>query len=150
MRSPFLVVVLLSTFTAKSSCSTLARVAIQQRKRLDSRTLFQGGWALGLSGSGSSSPSDAPVFCNTTDLHAACCPSGQFCYSTDAEQYCCPSSKPFPTFCFMSSEGFLLLLTCGQSPTAKRQLSTFLSAQTQHGHSTAARAVATTAVSLAK
>ncbi|KUJ07607.1 uncharacterized protein LY89DRAFT_789672 [Mollisia scopiformis] len=58
---------------------------------ISKRVTYNGGWALGLSGS--SCPSDAPVACSTQSgsVNPMCCPSGQTC-SGDIRPYCCPTS----------------------------------------------------------
>jgi hypothetical protein len=98
----FLAVAWLS-LTAAVDARTAAVPAIQ---KLSSRAEYQGGWALALEGSASTTcPADAPVLCSSDLVTPGCCPTGQTCINgagADAN-YCCPTSTSLAFFPFPPS-----------------------------------------------
>ncbi|RFU29253.1 hypothetical protein B7463_g7097, partial [Scytalidium lignicola] len=92
MLSSFYSIILLASFHVSAY-----HIAQPFRQRLDSRSIYSGGWPLALPGIGSTCPPETPVACtagNSFD-NPTCCPSGQSCFTMAGEDipYCCPTDK---------------------------------------------------------
>lgn len=90
----------LSSLPSSAHARVRAEPAFQ---KLNPRTIYQGGWALALQGSASTTcPSDAPVLCPSTILTPGCCPTGQTCINGAAADanYCCPTTADCNTAVF--------------------------------------------------